>query len=249
MAKKSKKANREVLATASQNVPDGRMSREQAIRNLTERCNRGKAAIRQQCENYKQQLKTTHATGMVKIPAKVKKMTLGEFREVYGVDLLSALLAGGTTANFGSNNNDAKISLALQTPAVKPKAEVAPDTVMRTIKKGEVLMSANGSPVLGLEDTVIKAPGTVNVSKDRVVLADGRCVDLKGAKLKGEAKNDALEQLKHLQDTLATMVSEIENSKGGIGKLEECQWEEWDPVGESIERLTDSIVHIIVLVH
>ena len=99
---------------------------------------------------------------LIKLPNQVKQMSVKAFREEYGGDILSATRVGniqqkgngGTAANVLQNSNKFNQKV-LQTPSVANKKKG--NITMRNPREGEVILSANGSP-LGEFTTVKKAP-------------------------------------------------------------------------------------------
>ena len=100
--------------------------------------------------SLKNEQKSIHNTGMMKLPRSIRQMTVREFNLVNSCDLLSILkskdgvqmasvgTAGAAAANAGFKKRDRMP--VLETPApTKFRAQNAPGTVLRTVRKGEAI--------------------------------------------------------------------------------------------------------------
>jgi len=159
----------------------------------------------------KQELKQTHGAGMLKLSKAVKKMTIRDFNAQYDCNLLDIFAT--------TNTNKKRIRTELETPAAKKTSNCVPNTVTRTVQRGEAMYSKNGTPI----DTVDVGDLVATVTKKRrgrenvvfdIAIGDGKYIhlsDLNSASdLTGEMKTTAMTQLKVLQDQMASLMAQLE---------------------------------------
>jgi len=167
----------------------------------------------------------------MKLPRCIKNMTIKDFNEKHfteGGDI------GKEIDDIAKNGNDAKTRyhaqnmvdnvttiMGLETPArtFQSRMELCtPATVIRTVKRGEALYSANGSPV----DPTNKGDLVATVSKKRrgqdlavfdINVGEGCYVNLSDTsslqQLDDEMKSTAKTQLKVLQDQMARLMASL----------------------------------------
>lgn len=104
---------------------------------------------------WKEEQLQAHRTGIMKIPKKIRQMTVAEFNQTYNCNILDLLLKGfHTTATTNNNNNQQKKNTIpppmcgkrdrmgmMETPAPyrgnRPMR--TPATAVRTVRRGEML--------------------------------------------------------------------------------------------------------------
>jgi hypothetical protein len=160
---------------------------------------------------------------MIKLPNQVKQMSMKRFKEEYGQSLEAvtrgniATLANKSTAN----DKNAQNQKVFQTPSIRRNNNAAaPSTIMRAPREGEVILSANGSP-LGEFNTVVKAP-----KQDRsciipatpgvfIPLKTGEVVDMEAvdvSELTPDMKHEALNQMQTMMDNMKKMMDKLKSN-------------------------------------
>ena len=85
----------------------------------------------------KQELKQTHAAGMLKLAKSIKKMTIREFNQQYNCNLLEVVFANRSIV---PSNAKKRIRNELETPAAKKtNLNNLPNTLTRTVHRFEAL--------------------------------------------------------------------------------------------------------------
>mmetsp|Transcript_4811 Transcript_4811/g.9178 ORF Transcript_4811/g.9178 Transcript_4811/m.9178 type:complete len:280 (-) Transcript_4811:58-897(-) len=180
--------------------------------------------------------------GTVRLDKTIKNMTIREFNQKYMdnqsiIDVLTSIMStssAGVSNNYDQNkssHNFAHSNLKrggikdLETPVrqlTQGKSHRTPGTILRTVRKGEQIFSANGSPVNQTEDgdliaTVSKkrrgndqgengaAMFDINIDGRTISLSDPTTMD----HLTKEMKNTAMSQLNILQDQLSKLLSHL----------------------------------------
>ncbi|CAM9894475.1 unnamed protein product, partial [Heterosigma akashiwo] len=188
--------------------------------------------IRQEADVLSMSLKNAFHVEMVRIPKNIRSMSLKEFCETYGEDI-ATLLKISMESSFESQTAVKPNSRMLatpahhvrsvaQTPGFFPQTPACPPTALRAPRPGELMLSANGSPLgqMGEPGTTVKlrpnsATGVATITVD-LQLGDGRTVALDptaenaAANLDGDIKKEALSKLKNLQDEIHSLLSQLE---------------------------------------
>jgi len=180
---------------------------------------------------------------LIKLPTQVKQMSLARFRSEFG-DSLEAVTRGaiggrGSTSAYSTTTGGAAPSSAVkgsrassraagvfQTPSHhrggrEPRMSVAQTPSSRKPREGEMLLSANGSP-LGEFQTVVKAgrPGPkIEVPPTPgmfVPLQTGEIVDLENADISSMPQDVKLDALVKMQGMMANMAALMQKLKGEI---------------------------------
>lgn len=160
---------------------------------------------------------------MIKLPNQVKQMSMKRFKEEFGQSL-EAVTRGNiaTFANKSSaNDKNAQNQKIFQTPSNRRNNNgAAPSTLMRAPREGEVIVSANGSP-LGEFNTVVKAP-----KQDRsciipatpgvfIPLKTGEVVDMDAvdvSELTPDMKSEALNQMQTMMENMKKMMDKLKSN-------------------------------------
>mmetsp|Transcript_19005 Transcript_19005/g.54763 ORF Transcript_19005/g.54763 Transcript_19005/m.54763 type:complete len:286 (+) Transcript_19005:96-953(+) len=179
----------------------------------------------------------------IRLDRTAKKMTIGDFNAKFGCDIVAdvmAIVKAGGAAEAGKKRirpvdvasaASSGIGNPLETPAPKSRgaAQQAPETILRTVRRGEAVFSANGSPVEhseegslvatvakkrrdrtnggGADDEVTGAAFDINVGDGRYIsLSDPNTID----HLDDNMKNAAMNQLKILQDQMASLMAQLD---------------------------------------
>jgi len=228
---------RQIMAALSPNNSgssnDASKKWEQTVRKeLDERL----GALHDDCESEKNKQQEVFAAAMVKLPRNIKNMTVTEFNSLYKVNLLQNF---NNPDLMGTMSSTAK---ALQTPGTSFSAHRKPlYTPSRTMRKGEILFSQNGSPIEAggpgdryqheencLVATITKpAPGSVMKGGPTRLLStsasaslsinvgNGQFISLQDptgvTKLGDDDKNNALLQLQLLKEQVDTAMKKLQN--------------------------------------
>lgn len=173
--------------------------------------------------------------GTMRLDKSVMKMTVRDFNEKHMknnesiIDVLRSIMSSRNTAlNHGPYSNLKRGAKDLETPVrqlTHGKPHRTPGTILRTVRKGEQIFSANGSPVNPTEEgdlvaTVSKKRRGNDQKGDGAAMfdlnIDGRTISLSDPTtmehLTKEMKNTAMNQLNILQDQLSKLLSHLENS-------------------------------------
>ena len=160
---------------------------------------------------------------LIKLPSSVKNMSVKRFREEFGCSL-DAVTRGTingpmkTESSTALDRNVARQSI-YQTPAHPGKKALLPMQTpsMRAPKEGEMLLSANGSP-LGEFSTVVKAPkntGTIIPPTPGVfVPLKGEIVDIDELDIDTmpqEVKHETLNQMQAMMDNMRMMMEKLQS--------------------------------------
>jgi hypothetical protein len=156
---------------------------------------------------------------MIKIPTRVKQMSLARFRAEFG-ESLEAVTRNNTTdtamsglkASVGAHNS-ASIPRASDKVLGTPASSHHRHTKVRIPREGERIVSANGSP-LGEFSTAVKAPKENNSiipqTPGAIVLDSGAVVDLETVdKLDAETKGEALLKVQVMMDNMNAMMAKL----------------------------------------
>ena len=153
---------------------------------------------------------------LIKIPTHVKQMSLTRFREEFGCSL-EAVTRGATLSTFrpgdpshaSSHTSAVKVSTSrgLQTPSTIKKVP------SRLPREGEVIVSANGSP-LGEFSSAVKGTRDDNSiippTPASVMLASGDVVDIDTVDtLDEQTKQEAMEKVRLLMDNMHAMMEKL----------------------------------------
>jgi len=159
---------------------------------------------------------------MIKLPNQVKQMSMKKFKEEFGCSLEAVTrgnmssLANKATDKSNNQNN------VFQTPCLRRNnaPHLAPGTIMRAPREGEVILSSNGSP-LGEFKTAVKAP-----KSDRsniipatpgvfIPLKTGEVVDLEDVDvdtLTPDMKNEALTQMQSMMNNMKALMDKLKTT-------------------------------------
>eukprot|EP01038_Epipyxis_sp_PR26KG_P004665 gene4665-6553_t len=157
---------------------------------------------------------------LIKLPNQVKTMSMKRFKEEFG-DSLEAVTRVAINGNTIKNNDFHKnTSRLLQTPSQKfgnnsnqiSLQTPAASTQVRFPKEGEVILSANGSP-LGQFNTVKKIPkGDLNGKNIipptpglYVPLSSGEVIDMDSADIENLSEQDRQDALLKMQEVMNNM--------------------------------------------
>lgn len=193
------------------------------------------AAIETDMLTCKQEQLEAHNRGMMKIPKGIKEMTIKEFNQKYGCNLIELLQTAKSNA-LRTTSADAAMgaTMKMQAPMCGKRDRVfetpapnrgnrpmqTPGGTMRTVRRGEKLYSLNGSPVDPVDQGVLvatvtkkhrgNAPPAANFD---INVGDGRYISLNdpsGVKnLDASMKSNAVQQLKVLQDQMASLMAQL----------------------------------------
>ena len=172
---------------------------------------------------------------LIKLPAQVKTMSIAKFRKEYG-DSLEAVAKGAIEGVDKASTSGAKgmdsvmmsatkarrqSSKVFQTPCGKAGDKFVCETpitrTMRAAREGEMILSANGSP-LGEFSTVVKAPKAnnsiipetprgVSLKLDSGEDVDMDNIDALSEGAKEEALNKMQEMMKNMQSLMAKLAA------------------------------------------
>mmetsp|Transcript_3132 Transcript_3132/g.4749 ORF Transcript_3132/g.4749 Transcript_3132/m.4749 type:complete len:235 (+) Transcript_3132:120-824(+) len=163
----------------------------------------------------------------VQVHKAIKKMTVAEFNETHGCDLLVLLTENSSKSPSGKKRlraNQAVNEDKLKTPAPAAARNQAPATV-RTVKRGERIFSENGSPVDTFDEGALVATVTkkrrrsMGISASSAVfdisVGGGRTINLNNPEsmkhLNDDLKSDAINQLQVLQNQMASLMAQLKN--------------------------------------
>jgi hypothetical protein len=163
---------------------------------------------------------------MIKLPTNVKQMSMKQFREEFNFSLEAVTQSLMTKTTLGPNNKPLS-NRAFETPSAnrsKPGALSlkTPGTVMRPPREGEIILSANGSP-LGEFLTVKKAPRPDNSTIIPptpgvfVPLRTGEIVDLDNIDIENmpeDMKMDTLQQMETMMQNMRMMMEKLQGTGG-----------------------------------
>jgi len=184
-----------------------------------------------------EQQKDIYFVAMMNVPRNIKNMTVRDFNKKYleeGEDIIKLI---GTIAEDAHNNQSNKkrfpngdntlvertTAMEFKTPLrnIRPGAEFrTPGTLMRTIKRGEILYSIDGSPVDQTETgdlvaTVSKKTRGNDAAVFDINVGDGRYISLSNPSsiqnLDPEMKSTAKTQLKVMQDQMTMLMAKLGN--------------------------------------
>lgn len=90
-------------------------------------------------DQHKYQQEETLSTGLVKLPKSVRQMTVGDFNQSHNCDILAILKSkdGVTAAAVASIPKKRDFGAVAATPSVRPRNPSNPNSVLRTVVKGE----------------------------------------------------------------------------------------------------------------
>lgn len=152
---------------------------------------------------------------MIKLPSQVKNMSMKRFKEEFG-ESLEAVINAPPSSHSATMTKFRGIPKPFQTPSHKLLG-AKPMTAMRNPKEGEVILSANGSP-LG-EFTTIRKPANPNANSIApptpqvyVPLKNGEMVDIENADLSNldeESRKEALVQMEAAMLNMRTIMSKL----------------------------------------
>lgn len=163
---------------------------------------------------------------LIRLPNNVKQMSMKQFRDEFNFSLeavtRSVMLGGNSISSKTAGNRS-----VFETPAHNRKAAPlsvlqtpAPSTAIRNPREGEVILSANGSP-LGEFQTVVKAPRANNnniippTPGVFVPLKSGEVVDLDALDIENmptETKLDTLQQMEMMMQNMKQMMERLQGS-------------------------------------
>mmetsp|Transcript_25809 Transcript_25809/g.63221 ORF Transcript_25809/g.63221 Transcript_25809/m.63221 type:complete len:235 (+) Transcript_25809:61-765(+) len=161
------------------------------------------------------------STELVKLPRSIRQMTVKDFNESHGCDLLAILKSkDGVIPSKNANLIPMKrnFNAVMSTPAVRPSNPAIQTSLMRTVRKGEGIYSQNGSPL----ETFEKGSVIATVTKKRrgnesasfeINVGDGKFISLNDPsgvqELDSNMKATAATQLKVLQDQMASLMAQL----------------------------------------
>lgn len=165
--------------------------------------------------------------GLMKLPKSIRQMSIKEFNESHQCDLLSLLKSKdgvlrsqsySISSDTSGKKRDFPMAVAA-TPAPRSRNRDCPNTEMRTVRKGEGLFSANGSPLEKHEVGAVVATVTKkrrsndNAANFEINVGDGRVINLNDPlgvqELDSSMKATAASQLKVLQDQMASLMAQL----------------------------------------
>ena len=177
---------------------------------------------------------------LIKLPTQVKQMSLARFRSEFGDSLeavtrggsrsYSSISGGGSSSSSGSSSGSSSSSAVksvrsssrvFETPSSRRSARmsVAQTPSSRNPREGEMLLSANGSP-LGEFQTVVKAgrpgpkiavPATPGLF---VPLQTGDVLDMDNADIDSmsqDVKQDALAKMQEMMANMQALMDKLKN--------------------------------------
>lgn len=194
------------------------------------------AAIETDMLTCKQEQLEAHNKGMMKIPKGVREMTVQDFNKKYGCNLLELLhtaksnVTGTASADTAMEATMKKMPAPMcgkrdrvfETPALNRgiRPMQTPGGTMRTVRRGEKLYSLNGSPVDPVDQGVLvatvtkkhrgNAPPAANFD---INVGEGKYISLNDPngvqRLDANMKSNAVQQLKVLQDQMASLMAQL----------------------------------------
>ncbi|CAJ1959340.1 unnamed protein product [Cylindrotheca closterium] len=181
------------------------------------------SVLKAELNQHKCQQEEILSTELVKLPRSIKQMTVKDFNESHGCDLL-AILKSKDGVIPSSNTNLIPMKRAfnsvMSTPSIRPSNPALQGSVLRTVRKGEGIYSQNGSPLESFE----KGSVIATVSKKRrgnesesasfeISVGDGKFISLTDPSgvqgLDSNMKATAATQLKVLQDQMASLMAQL----------------------------------------
>lgn len=89
----------------------------------------------------KNEQKSVHNTGMMKLPKSIRQMTIREFNQAHSCDILSLLKSKDGVQMMPTNGFKKRDRMpVLETPApTKFRAQQGPGTILRTVRRGEAI--------------------------------------------------------------------------------------------------------------
>mmetsp|Transcript_28686 Transcript_28686/g.34939 ORF Transcript_28686/g.34939 Transcript_28686/m.34939 type:complete len:256 (+) Transcript_28686:75-842(+) len=199
---------------------------ESLLHDLTTEMERRKKLALHEIDSAGQAIQETFAVSMIGMPTSVRKMTIKEFNEMYGCNILKEMEDDAKNEESSAsvdkvNRINARIdSNPYETPARGSTAHV-PQSALRTVKKGEKIYSRNGTPIDksnygDLVATVMKKRrnGSDSGIQLEVNIGDGETLDLMrgdaSKKITDATKSSVISQFKDLQGRVAAVLKELE---------------------------------------
>jgi hypothetical protein len=217
------------------------------IADLEDEVNRRCDLIRTQASEACMELRNSLTVELMKIPKAIRKMTVAEFQEKYGGDVLKAVQS--VQANSVDQDVEEAIARAKAMGAARgaqggtkrsrdlPNQSAPPCTpgrprggggdavpqtpsTVRAPRRGELLVSANGSPIAA-EDTIIATvkkskPNGHGIASNIALEVDdgnGNYLDLAAPSaiqsMDAEMRKTAVNKLKSLQDEVAALMAQL----------------------------------------
>ncbi|CAB9500301.1 expressed unknown protein [Seminavis robusta] len=184
-------------------------------------------AIKSEMLACKQDQYQAHCKGVIKIPKPTRSMTVKEFNQKYNCSLLDLLQNVRAHASEGFASIPAAVCgkrerLETPIPFRGNRTVQTPSTIIRTVRRGEIMFSKNGSPVDNTDEgalvaTVTKkrrgnAPPAATANFD-INVGEGKYISLNDPSglqnLDANMKTNAVAQLKVLQDQMATLMEQL----------------------------------------
>mmetsp|Transcript_13191 Transcript_13191/g.30775 ORF Transcript_13191/g.30775 Transcript_13191/m.30775 type:complete len:258 (-) Transcript_13191:445-1218(-) len=188
------------------------------------------AFLKSDLDDCKLEQEEVLSTGLIKLPKAVRNMSVRDFNRQHGCDLLALLKSKDgvvvskdniTSLNINKTATglDANKKRCYETPAPQMRRPGAMGTVLRTARRGEGIFSQNGSPLAATEPgTVIatvckkrRGNGSANVE---INVGEGQYISLNDprgiSELDPQLKQTAANQLKVLQDQMASLMAQLQ---------------------------------------
>lgn len=212
---------------------------------LEKQLKRRQEMISDEAERIMEAQQLTVFNKAMKIEKNVKKMTIRDFNQTYGVDVISTVKNflnniieeqdeknNHTTANKKRVLTTSNSINVQKTPGgifAKNKSNImaTPYTVTRTVRKGEMMYSSNGSPVCSNDIETEEGDLLATISKKRkgikmvpnfdarINVGEGRFVTLSDAStyqhLNKTMKDNAIEQVSELQEQMALLIEKLKS--------------------------------------
>mmetsp|Transcript_7485 Transcript_7485/g.17227 ORF Transcript_7485/g.17227 Transcript_7485/m.17227 type:complete len:223 (-) Transcript_7485:73-741(-) len=195
------------------------------------KCKEDEKALELARDNLCRSQKETIVHSLCKLHKNVKNMTVKEFNEAYGcdvIDMITKQMTAGDVSAISGKKRTASFSsafctsggLSLKTPAPRTRTGKPPMT-QRTVRKGEITYSANGSPVgMAEQGEMMITAKKLKAGQDKTPFpisigvggGDGEIVDItdpdQRRKMNGEQKQAAFQQLKAMQQQMESLMED-----------------------------------------
>jgi len=188
------------------------------LEDLEIRRNQIVALLRTELADNKLQQEEALSAGLMKLPKAIRQMTVREFNQAQGCDIISVLKSKDGVQLAPPKKRDFNMTV-LETPAPRSRNGHAPNSILRTARRGEGLYSANGSPVESHEaGTVVatitkKRKGNDAGASIEINVGDGKFISLNNpsgvTELDSSMKASAASQLKVLQDQMQSLMAQL----------------------------------------
>jgi hypothetical protein len=96
------------------------------------------ALLRTELADNKLQQEEALSTGLMRLPKAIRQMTVREFNQAHGCDILAALKSKDGVVPVAQKKRDFNMAV-LETPAPRSRNVHAPNSMLRTARRGEGL--------------------------------------------------------------------------------------------------------------